>query len=75
MCRCVRIRMIAEGNMSLSCVAVLRYKSIIHSIMCEGKSIERPSMKERRKMSTKLDDNVIVRPWSQYNGHHHIKDL
>ena len=22
----------------------------------------------------RLDDSVIVRPWSEYKGHHHIKD-
>ena len=26
-------------------------------------------------MSTMLSDGVIVRPWSKYKGHHHIKDL
>ena len=25
-------------------------------------------------MRTRLNNGVIVRPWSEYNGHHHIKD-
>ena len=25
-------------------------------------------------MSTRLNDSVIVRPWSKNEGHHHIKD-
>ena len=49
--------MIAEGKMNLSRVAMSRYKSIIDSIMCDGKSIERPSMRERRK---RAQGSVIV---------------
>ena len=41
--------MIAKGKMNLSRVVVLQLQSIIDSIMCDGKSIERPSIKERRK--------------------------
>ena len=67
--------MIAEGKMNLSRVAMSRYKSIIDSIMCDGKSIERPSMRERKETSMRLGDSVIVRPWSEYKGYHHIKDL
>jgi len=36
---CVRMRMIAEGMIV----------SIIDTIMCEGRSIERPSKREKRK--------------------------
>ena len=25
-------------------------------------------------MSTRLSDSVLVKPWSEYKGHHHIKD-
>ena len=25
-------------------------------------------------MSTRLNDSVIVRPWSEYKSHHYIKD-
>ena len=28
----------------------------------------------KKETSTRLDDSVIVRPWSEYKGHHHIKD-
>ena len=44
-----RIRMIAEGRMSLSWVAVSWYKSRIDVMKWEGKSIERSFIKERRK--------------------------
>ena len=46
-CMCVRMRVIVEGKMSLLCVVVSRLKSIIDTIMCERKSIERSSMRER----------------------------
>ena len=48
-CKCVRMHMIAEEKMSLSHVEVSQYQSIIDSIMCDAKYIERPSMRERRK--------------------------
>ena len=28
----------------------------------------------KKKMSMRLGDSVIVRPWSEYKGHHHIKE-
>ena len=43
-----RIRVIAEGKMSLSRVAVSLYASIIERIKCEGKSIVRCSNKESK---------------------------
>ena len=44
------------------------------TIICEGKSIERHSKREKRKMSTRLSDRAIVRLWREDKGHHHIKD-
>ena len=43
------MHVIAEGKMSLSRIAVSQKISTIDSIMCEGKSIEKSSMRERRK--------------------------
>ena len=31
--------------------------------------------KRKKETSTRLGDSVIVKPWSEYKGHHHIKDL
>ena len=42
------IRVIAEGKMSLSRVAISLYTSIIERIKCEGKSIVRCSNKESK---------------------------
>ena len=42
--------------------------------MCEGKSVERPSKREK-KMGTRFSDSVIGRLWSKNKGHHHIKNL
>ena len=37
--------------------------------------VYRKSFHERvKEMSTRLSDSVIVRPWSKYKSHHHIKD-
>ena len=30
--------------------------------------------KVKKEMSMKLGNSVIVRPWSEYTGHHHIKE-
>ena len=46
-----KIRMIDEGKMSLSRVAVSLYTSIIERIKCEGKSIVRCSNKERKNQA------------------------
>ena len=43
-----KIRMIAEGKMSLSWVAVSLYTSIIERMKCVGKSIMRCSNKESK---------------------------
>ena len=43
-----KIRVIAEGKMSLSWVAISLYTSIIERIKCEGKSIVRCSRKESK---------------------------
>ena len=54
---------IVEGKISLS---------LILSCM---KEIYRETLQEReKKMSTRLSDRVIVRPWSENKGHLHIKD-
>ena len=46
-----KIRMIAEGEMSLSWVAVSLYTSIRERIKCEGKSIVRCSNKESKNQA------------------------
>ena len=43
-----RIRVIAEGKMSLSWVAISLYTSKIERIKCEGKSLVRCSNKETK---------------------------
>ena len=43
-----KIRVIVEGKMSLSWVAISLYTSIIERIKCEGKSIVRCSNKESK---------------------------
>ena len=46
-----RIRMIAEGKMSLSRVAISLYTSKIERMKCEGKSIVRCSNKENKNQA------------------------
>ena len=46
-----RIRVIGEGKMSLSRVAVSLYTSKIERIKCEGKSIVRCSNKENKNQA------------------------
>ena len=51
-----KIRMIAEGKMTLSRIAVSLYTSIKERIKCEGKSIARFSNKENKNQTR---DSVI----------------
>ena len=46
-----RIRVIAEGKMSLSRVAISLYTSKIERMKCEGKSIVRCSNKENKNQA------------------------
>ena len=46
-----KIRVIVEGKMSLSRVAVSLYTSIRERIKCEGKSIMRCSKKQRKNQA------------------------
>ena len=46
-----RIRVIAEGKMSLSRVAIFLYTSKIERMKCEGKSIEMCSNKESKNQA------------------------
>ena len=74
-CKCVRMHVIVEEKMSLSRVEVSQYQSIIDSIMCDGKVYRKTLHKGKKETSMRLDDGVIMRPWSEYKGYHHIKGL
>ena len=39
-----------------------------------GKIYKKIFHERKKESSTRLDDSVIVIPWSKNNGHHHIKD-
>ena len=50
--------------------------AIYHRLYHVWRKVYRKTFHEGKKnMSMMLSDGVIMRPWSKYKGHHHIKDL
>ena len=54
-----------------SCVTIAIYNKFYH-VKC--KVYRETFHKGKNEMSTRFGDSVIMRPWSKYKGHHHIKD-